>query len=174
MGGVISGFGGPVDTICFTDSDAQPGSSRLAAVVIWRRPPTAISPGVPPNPWQAPDGWNGVRSDDGREVLYHRGRRVVRVLEREYPLPSTNEALLMLIDEPAPGASPPVVAVHALAAPVHLRLQIDRTLEKPARLELIRAASRAEHATWNRVIAGHPAVQAFFAAGSGDPPPNVR
>jgi hypothetical protein len=170
MGGVISGFGGPVNTTCFTDSDADSGSSRLAAVVIWRRAPTAVSLGVAPTPWQAPDGWSGGRSDDGREVLYHRVRRVVRALEREYalPLPSTTHALLLLIDEPSPGASPPAIGVHTLAAPVHVRPQIDRTLDKPARLELITAASRAEHATWNAAIAAHAAVKAFLA-GSSDP-----
>ena len=92
----------------------------------------------------------------------------MRVLEREYPLPSTGEALLLLIDEGAPGAAPPAVGVHTLAAPVYVRSSIDRTLDKPARLELMRAASRAEHDTWGRAIAAQLAVQAFSAAGPGD------
>ena len=82
----------------------------------------------------------------------------MRVLEREYPRPSTGEALLLLIDEGAPGAAPPTVGVHTLAAPVYVRPWIDRTLDKPARLERMRAASRAEHDTWGRAIAAHPAV----------------
>ena len=168
MGGVITGFGGPVNTTSFTESAAEPGSIRLAAVVIWRRPPAPTPPEGPPAPWRAPDGWSGGRSDDGREVLYHDGRRVVRVLEQEYPLPPTGEALLLLIDEPAPGAAPPAVGVHALAAPVHVLPQIDRTLDKPAQLKLRLAAARAEHTTWNAAIAAHSAVQAFFAAGSSD------
>jgi len=166
MGGVITSFGGPVNTTCFTDSGAEPGSIVLAAVVIWRRLPGATSPTVPRSPWRAPDGWSGGRSDDGREVLYSEKRRVVRVLEREYPLPSAGEALLLLIDERAVGASPAAVGVHSLAAPVQMRPRIDRTLDKPARLALMSAASRAEHAAWNGAIAAHPAVKAFFASGS--------
>lgn len=162
MGGVISYFGGRVDTTCFTDSGAEPGSIRLAAVVIWRCPPVATSTSVPAAPWQAPDGWSGARIDDGHEVLYHRRRGVVRVLAVEYPLPSTGEALLLLVDEPG------AVAVHTLPAAVHKRPRIDPTLDKAARLELIVAASNAEHATWNEVIAAHPAVQAFLAGGSDD------
>jgi hypothetical protein len=166
MGGVISGFGGPVDTTCFTDHDAQLGSERLAAVVIWRRPSAATNARVALAPWRAPDGWSGARSDDGREVLYHRDRRVVRVLEREYSLPSTADALLLLIGEPAPGASSPEIGVHTLPATVYMRPRIDHTLDKAARLELLGAASRVEHATWNAAIAGHTAVRAFLAAGS--------
>ena len=168
MGSVISGFGGAVNTASFTESGAEPGSVRLAAVVIWRRPPASMRPEGPPTPWRAPDGWSGGRSDDGREVLYHDGQRVVRVLEQEYPLPPTGEALLLLIDEPAPGAAPPAVGVHTLAGPVHVRPQIDRTLDKPAQLRLRLAAARAEHATWNAAIAAHSAVQAFLAAGSSN------
>lgn len=170
MGGVISSFGSPVSTTCFTDDDAQPGRVRLAAVVIWRRPrpSTAKRPEDPPPPWQAPDGWSGAGGDDGREVLYHRKRRVVRVLEQEYPLPSTGEALLLLIDEPEPGVSLPAVGIHALGAAVHVRPRIDPTLDKPARLELINAAARAEHATWNEAITAHPSVRAFLASGSDD------
>jgi len=174
MGGVISGFGGPINTTSFTESGAEPGSIRLAAVVIWRRPPAPMRAERPPTPWRAPDGWSGGRSDDGREVLYHDGRRVVRVLEQEYPLPPTGEALLLLIDDPAPGAAPPGVGVHTLATPVHVRPQFDRTLDKSAQVKLRLAAARAEHATWNAAIAAHSAVQAFLAGGSSDPPPNVR
>ena len=168
MGGVISGFGGPVNTTCFTDSDVEPRSNRLTAVVIWRRPPTPASVQVPPAASRIPDGWSGARSDDGREVLYHRQRRVVRVLDREYPLPSTGEALLLLIDERALGEAAPTVGVHALVSPVYVRPPIDRTLDKPTRLELIRAASRTEHDTWGQAVASHPAVQAFLAGGSGE------
>ena len=169
MGGVISAFGGLVDTTCFTDRDAQSDHIRLVAVVIWRRPPTATSGRRPATPWQAPEGWNGARSDDGREVLYHPQRRVIRVLERDYTLPSRDEALLLLIDEPAPGASPAAVAVHTLAGAVHMRPPIDRSLDKPARIEAMIAAARAEQATWNGAIATHPAVQAFLATGSDEP-----
>lgn len=187
MGGVTSGFGGPVYTVCFTESGTEPGSSRLAAVVIWRRPhamsghrepqplitPPADSstsapvfPIAPRLPWQPPDGWDGGRSDDGREVLYHQQRGVVRVLEREYPLPSTGEALLLLIDERATGAA--AVGVHTLAAPLFVRPAIDRTLDKPARLKLMMAASRAENDTWVRALGAHPAMQAFLTAGPGE------
>lgn len=167
MGGVISGFGGGVDTTFFTDSDAQPGGIRLAAVVIWRRPSTATRREDPPRPWQAPDGWSGARGDDGREVLYHRERRVVRVLEREYALPSTGEALVLLIDEPELGCLPSI-GVHALRAAMHVRPRIDRTLDKPSRLELITAAARAEHEMWSEAIVAHPSVRAFLSGGSDD------
>lgn len=169
MSGVISAFGGLVDTTCFTDNDSQSDNILLVAVVIWRRPATASSGTGPRPPWQVPKGWSGVRGDDGREVLYHRQRRVVRVLEREYTLPPRGEALLVLIDEPAPGVSPPAVGVHTLAGAVHMRPAIDHTLAKPARLELIIAASRAEEATWNAAIAAHLAVQSFLAADSDEP-----
>jgi hypothetical protein len=168
VGGVISSFGGPVNTTCFTEVAAGIGASRLVAVVIWRRRPTATSAPISLTPWQAPDGWSGAHGDDGREVLYHRDRRVVRVLERDYPLPTTSEALLLLVDEPTPGASLPAVGVHTLAAAVHVRPRIDHTLDKAVRLELMIAASRAEHTTWNEAIAAHPAVKAFFTSGSDD------
>jgi hypothetical protein len=101
-------------------------------------------------------------------VLYHRAQRIVRVLGRDYSLPSTGEALLLLIDDRAPEEDAPSVAVHALATPVYVRPPIDRTLEKPAVLELIAAAARTEHDTWNRAIASHSAVQSFLASGFGE------
>lgn len=112
--GVMSGFGGSVNTTFFTDKDAEPGIVRLAAVVLWRRPRTATRTETTPPLWHAPDGWSGARSEDGREVLYHQGRRVVHVLDREYALPSTGEALLLLIDESAPEATSHVIRVHTL------------------------------------------------------------
>lgn len=101
-------------------------------------------------------------------MLYNGERRVVRVLGREYPLPSDGAALLLLIEESRDGETPPAVTVRALPAPVHPRSEIDRTLDKPARLALMSAASRAEHETWARVVRSDPAVRAFLAADAGE------
>ena len=89
----------------------------------------------------------------------------MRVLGRDYSLPSTGEALLLLIDDRAPGEAPPAVGVHALATPVYVSPPIDRTLDKPARLELITAAARTEHDMWGRAIASHSAVRSFLDGG---------
>lgn len=169
MGGVISSFGGPVGTTFFTDDVAEPRGSKLVAVVIWRSAPRTIDDRGAERPrWTPPAGWSGASDGDGRrEVLLHRERRVVRVREREYPLPSDGTALLLLIDDSHGDEAPPSVTVGALAAPVYARPEVDPTLDKAARVKLILDARRAEHQTWDRAVSSDPAVRGFLAADSG-------
>ena len=168
MGGVMSCLGGPISTTLFTDDD-ESGARRLAAIVVWRRSQTT-APGsqMPPATLPPDDGWSSTRDDAGREVGYHRERRVVRALEREFPVPAANEALLLVIDEAKIVEDGLSIRVYAIPAPEVPRPVIDPALEKQKRLALRVAASRRESEVFRNAYLNHPAVLGLWQSASDD------
>jgi hypothetical protein len=94
-------------------------------------------------------GWSGSSGEHGeQETLYHAGRGVVRVLGREYALPTGDRTLVLLIDEHGADAAQ-AVSRRVVIAPVVPR----RAGEEPP----------ARPGMWAELLQDDPDVRAFTA-----------
>jgi hypothetical protein len=161
---VVYTLGAPIHVVYFSEEVPASSGVRLAAAVVWRG-----TPAPRPGGWRGllralryrlgpfgrgfhlrgSAGWSGAAGGDGEQMtLYHSERRVVRVLGRDYPLPSDGRTLLLLIDEGAVGVPP--ITIRMVTCPVQPRDRVDED---------------GPHAVWaDSVLRNDPEVRTFMAA----------
>ena len=182
----------------FTDRSAD-GAEVLEAAVVWRHPqPPAPRPSAfaialallrlpwlmlslrfkrrrrhrPSSSWHPPNGWTGSWSGDGeRAVLFHAGRRLVRVAGEEHALPPPSRTLVLLVDQPLAGidgTSPPItVRRHELTVAPHAQ-EGGRSAGSPAREQY--GEMRRTLDGFRGALLADPTVREFRRAGaSGEP-----
>ena len=89
----------------------------LVKHVIFRRPlPKPAVPASEGPRWRPPVGWSSSASGPGgqRAKLYSSEQRVLRILERDYPLPPPGNAIVLLVDEETHPDEPPGVTVRTV------------------------------------------------------------
>ncbi len=168
MASTIAGFGGPFFVVYFSDDHPESNATWLAAAAVWR---TASAPrkwgwrellrrfryhvgplGAGFSLGRTAGHWSGSAGQHGeQETLYHPGRRVVRVLGKEYALPADGRTLVLLIDEDSSAGRAPRVTVRTIAAPMLPRPSINLSLDSAAAEEQMADASAREHAVWFQV-----------------------
>ena len=177
--------------VMFDVPDHTTDATRLAAVVVWRGAASGIvreplwrgllhvfrrrlrRPQVSHRFRSLPDGFNGGASlGDPREVLFSEDLGVVRLLGRDYPLPSDGRTLLLLVDEPPQGPAASTVMVHALdVAPQPPFPRIDRSMSKKEIGRRIGDQQRAVNAAWHEAVDASPLVRSFLEGRQRVPPP---
>ncbi len=180
MGGVISEFGGPISVVYFSDDIPESNATWLVAAVVWRVAAASRAAGwrdmlrkfryrVGGSPLTArfhlgrDSGlWGGSAGLHGeQETLFHARRRVVRVLGREYSLPSDGQTLVLLVDENSGASAAPSVSRRTIRAPILARSSIDHAQE-PATGER-QLNVDAEQKAWAAALQSDPEVRAFMA-----------
>ncbi|HKG95348.1 MAG TPA: hypothetical protein VKA84_25740 [Gemmatimonadaceae bacterium] len=175
-----------VDINYITESRREPGGprvERLVGVAVWRGREGWLGGswvgdllagvwgrlrGRPPEPrrWpETPEGWVAAGANFGAAwTLYDPQLRVLRVLEREYPVPDDDRALVLLIDRADGAGGPPLVTAHAIAAPPRARREPDAATlrDAAARARTLVEDVRARDEGWRALVRGDPTVRAFI------------
>lgn len=117
MGGVATQFGGDLNVVYWSDDDDERLETSLTAVVAWRLGAATTHGwrarlrrwqyqlGIDPLHRRVSIGrdaglWGGSAGSNGEhETLFHMRRRLIRVLGREYQLPTREKTLVLLVDE---------------------------------------------------------------------------
>ena len=169
MGGVIKQFAADLNVVYWSDDDDERLETSLTAVVAWRRGAATTHGwrarlkrwqyqlGIDPLQRRFSIGrdaglWGGSAGSNGEhETLFHMRRRVVRVLGREYQLPTRDKTLVLLVDERRVPADIRVKVMRAptvpLAAPMDDRMQ----------------SSQSEIDAWREFLRSDAEIAAFVA-----------
>ena len=170
--------------VMFDVTDRATKATRLAAVVVWRGGASSVlreplwhallrvfrrrhrRTHVPDRFPSLPEGFNGGASlGDPREVLYSEKLGIVRLLGRDFPVPSDGRTLLLLVDEPSEGPAASTVTSHALdVAPQAPFPAIDRSLSREEMARRIGDHQRGVNAAWHEVVDSDPRVRSFLDA----------
>jgi hypothetical protein len=176
---------GQIRVVYFTEDVPASSGTRLAAAVIWRNASAVRSRGwrdLLRKTWHrnGPLGlgfslgreaglWDGSAGEHGeQETLYHPLRRVVRVLGKEYELPSDGQTLILMIDEYTRTGATPSVSVRMLRMPVMSQSSPDPPLDSNEAEEESAEFASEEHKMWAKALQSDPEVQAFMAKRSKD------
>ena len=170
--------------VMFDVEDRATQATRLAAVIVWR----VRGAGLTREPlWRGllhllrrrhrrspaphrfrslPDGFNGGASlGDPREVLFSEELGIVRLLGRDFPVPSDGRTLLLLVDEPPEGPAASTVTTHSLDVAPQARFPaIDRSLSREEMARRIGDHQRAVNAAWHEALDADPLVRSFLDA----------
>jgi hypothetical protein len=180
--GTMVEYGGRVSISYFsTIADERSGAPRLFAAVAWRKAESFIQRKPLPrwrqlwalfrgrnspaqSRWKAPDGWAGSAGENGEnEVLFHSRKGVVRVLGRQFQLPTDGRTLILLVDEDGlpPGAEPEFT-VYSIENPVVPHPLYKPSLDKSFILERFNDSHREAGRAWHSALHNDPVVSAFL------------
>jgi hypothetical protein len=183
MGGVYGDGGLDYELDYFTERSADPPADHVTAVVAWRGGCRRAAPpwttrrgralawlrGALGRPdagadWLPPPGWDAASDLGGpREVLHSGSRRAVRVGGREYAFPTDGRTLVLLVDDqPTPGAGEPSVTVRAVTVPPRPPAGATAALPEAERLPYPRATSSGLRRAVLDALASDPVARAFL------------